>query len=109
MWTSLGATVLPALTTMADGFNRPKPKLIKRRDAMGKMRTEHLCPERRKTEKGTGHTGERGTSPEDTMRESWRERDREAGSGLEDLSPGPFLKLFESVNTQVQDQQRQAG
>lgn len=73
------------------------------------MRPEQLCPERLKGDKGMGII-ERRINPEDTVRESWREGNREAGSSvLEDPCPGSLLKLFRSINTQVQHQQRQAG
>lgn len=48
------------------------------------MRPEQLCPGRLKGDKGTGIT-ERGINPEDTVRESWRGADREAGSILEEV------------------------
>lgn len=46
-------------------------------------------------------------TPEGTVRESWRERDREVNKVLEDLSPGPVLKLSGSIEMQAQDQQGQ--
>lgn len=51
------------------------------------MRTEQVCPERLRGDKDMQNRGEKGRTSEDTVREVWRERDR-------DLAPGPSLKLL---------------